>query len=428
MQSILLYPLITYHLASPSLHIPSHTLILLSLTLVLWSTHLINIQEYSIDHLHPITFVGGVKSNTPSIILSDISHHHSALPILLLTYLSVSSLTPYVSILTFFYHHHPYSSIALSPSLFTYSTTPNITSQHLHSLPSLCVLSYDLIASSSTYLHHSWIASITTLASSLHLSIYLTRDYTQYLVSPTLISILLTDKSSVLSSITYTSIYLGCHTLSIYTHNDTCISLSYLTHSLSLDPTLSQLIQESLGKHLCNTSLTSSHLPSFNKSLSSSIFTIKPGDLYTHHSIAVGLHITTPILLKGCLDSKLTHHHPDKTQQHYAFSCDGPSRGGTCDVSSWDSFYLSSFWVLNTLAWTTFYFHWKHLTLYGSSPSLFDSSSTYLNGWFRDYLWSNSSPLIQGYNTHGANDLSIWSWIFLGAHLLFATSFMVLIS
>lgn len=371
---------------------------------------------------HHLTFVGGLKSNTPSITLSDISHHHSSLPILSPTYTLV--LTPS-------HHHHPHSSIALSPSPLTHNTTPNITSQHPHSLPSPSTPSHDPTTSSTTYLHHSWIASITTLASSLHLTIYLTRDYTHLYTPPTpslALTIILTDKSSVLSSITYTLTYLGCHTLSIYTHNDTCISPPHHYITIHLDPILSQLIQESLGKHLSNTSNTPLHLSSSNKSLSSLISTINPGDLYTHHSIAVGLHITTPILLKGCLDPKLTYHHPDKTQQHYAFSCDGPSRGGTCDVSSWDSFYLPSFWILNTLAWTTFYFHWKHLTLLTSSASLFDSSSTYLNGWFRDYLWSNSSPLIQGYNTHGANDLSTWSWIFLGAHLSFATSFMFLIS
>ena len=427
-QSTLYQEMITYHIASPSLHISSHTIILLSLTLGLWSTHLINIQCVAPGHSYPLSFAGGVKSNTASLILSDISHHHSSLPIHLPTWSSIALSIPTILTLIPFYHHHPHSSIALSPSLFTYSITPSTTSQHLHSLSSFSGLSYDLITSSTTYIHHSWIASITILASSSHLSIYLTRDYTYHLDSSTPISILLADKSSVLSSITYISIYLGCHTLGIYIHNDTCISLSHLTPSLSLDPILSQLIQELLGKHLSNTSSTPSHLPSFNKSLLSLIFTINPGDLYTHHSIALGLHITTLVLLKGCLDSRFTYHHPDKTHQHYAFSCDGPSRGGTCDTSSWDSFYLSSFWILNTLAWITFYFHWKHLTLYGSSPSLFDSSSTYLNGWFRDYLWFNSSSLIQGYNTHGANDLSTWSWIFLGAHLVFATGFMFLIS
>ena len=40
----------------------------------------------------------------------------------------------------------------------------------------------------------------------------------------------------------------------------------------------------------------------------------------------------------------------------------------------------------------------------------------------------NSTPLINGYNTFGANDLSILAWAFLGAHLCWATGFMFLIS
>ena len=79
--------------------------------------------------------------------------------------------------------------------------------------------------------------------------------------------------------------------------------------------------------------------------------------------------------------------------------------------------------MVNTNAWITFYFHWK---LIGSNS--FDESSTYLNGWFRDYLWFNSTSLIHGYNTFGANDLSPQAWVFLGAHLCWATGFMFLIS
>ena len=162
--------MITYHIASPSLHISSHTIILLSLTPGLWSTHLINIQCVAPGHSYPLSFAGGVKSNTASLILSDISHHHSSLPILLPTESSIALSRPTILTLIPFYHHHPHSSIALSPSLFTYSITPSTTSQHLHSLSSFSGLSYDLITSSTTYIHHSWIASITILASSSHLS------------------------------------------------------------------------------------------------------------------------------------------------------------------------------------------------------------------------------------------------------------------
>jgi photosystem I P700 chlorophyll a apoprotein A2 len=60
--------------------------------------------------------------------------------------------------------------------------------------------------------------------------------------------------------------------------------------------------------------------------------------------------------------------------------------------------------------------------------SQFDESSTYLMGWLRDYLWLNSSQLINGYNPFGMNSLSVWAWVFLFGHLIYATGFMFLIS
>ena len=58
----------------------------------------------------------------------------------------------------------------------------------------------------------------------------------------------------------------------------------------------------------------------------------------------------------------------------------------------------------------------------------FNESGTYLMGWFRDYLWLNSSQLINGYNPFGVNALSPWAWMFLFGHLIWATGFMFLIS
>ncbi|KAL5644910.1 hypothetical protein ACJX0J_001854 [Zea mays] len=49
-------------------------------------------------------------------------------------------------------------------------------------------------------------------------------------------------------------------------------------------------------------------------------------------------------------------------------------------------------------------------------------------GWLRDYLWLNSSQLINGYNPFGMNSLSVWAWMFLFGHLVWATGFMFLIS
>jgi photosystem I P700 chlorophyll a apoprotein A1 len=46
----------------------------------------------------------------------------------------------------------------------------------------------------------------------------------------------------------------------------------------------------------------------------------------------------------------------DKSKSGFIFPCDGPGRGGTCQVSAWDHIFLASFWVYNTLAIVIFYY------------------------------------------------------------------------
>ena len=165
-----------------------------------------------------------------------------------------------------------------------------------------------------------------------------------------------------------------------------------------------------------------------NSGTNSLFLTIGPGDFLVHHAIALGLHTTTLILVKGALDARGSKLMPDKKDFGYSFPCDGPGRGGTCDISAWDAFYLAMFWMLNTIGWVTFYWHWKHLSIWGGNVAQFNESSTYLMGWLRDYLWLNSSQLINGYNPYGMNNLAVWAWMFLFGHLIWATGFMVLIS
>ena len=98
------------------------------------------------------------------------------------------------------------------------------------------------------------------------------------------------------------------------------------------------------------------------------------------------------------------------------------------DISAWDAFYLAVFWMLNTIGWVTFYWHWKYLTCWDRQTLSFDESSTYRMGWLRDYLWVYSTPIINGYNIFGTSALAVWEWMFLFAHLVWATGFMFLIS
>ena len=162
--------------------------------------------------------------------------------------------------------------------------------------------------------------------------------------------------------------------------------------------------------------------------LESALFYWCPGDFFAVHSVSLGLHVTILILAKGGLDSRGTSLMFDKIMYRYAFSCDGPGRGGTCDISVWDAFYLASFWVLNTVAWLTFYFYWKSLGTWDNNLSQSFENSSHLNAWLCDYLWYNSATLINGYSSFGVNDVSVWSLMFSAAHLVWATGFMFLIS
>jgi photosystem I P700 chlorophyll a apoprotein A2 len=255
----------------------------------------------------------------------------------------------------------------------------------------------------------------------------------------------LAHKEVLISHLSWVSLFLGFHTLGLYVHNDVIQAFGTPERQILIEPVFAQWIQSAQGKALYEFDLLLSSpvnpasiyrknvwlpywLIAINDSSYSVFLPIGPGDFLVHHAIALGLHVTTLILVKGALDARGSKLMPDKKDFGYSFPCDGPGRGGTCDISSWDAFYLAVFWMLNTIGWVTFYWHWKHLSLWQTNMSQFNESSTYLIGWLRDYLWLNSSQLINGYNPFGINSLSVWAWIFLFGHLVYATGFMFLIS
>lgn len=415
-----------------------------------------------------LTFLGGLKSNTISLYLTDIAHHHLGVGILFVwashVYLSLYKGFGHRIRDVFFVNGNSGPMIPplgksvdlqLSLALGGSCVITSVVAQDIYSLTPYLYLSYDYIILVALYVHHSWIASFLMMGSFAHAGIFLIRDYT---INPAdcwlplprqdVIFRILAHKGAIISHLSWICLWLGFHTLGLYIHNDTIVAFGEQEKQILIEPVFGQIIQESSGKALYTTSYLDAIInQSVNrlhregcqggcfqkgccacagKSFDSFIMPLGPGDLLAHHAIALGLHVTILILLKGSLDGCGSKLMPDKIHFGYGFACDGPGRGGTCDISAWDSFYLATFWMLNTGAWITFYFHWKHLTL--NTVFQFDESSTYLNGWFRDYLWFNSTPLIHGYNTFGANDLSIWAWAFLGAHLCWATGFMFLIS
>jgi photosystem I P700 chlorophyll a apoprotein A2 len=178
--------------------------------------------------------------------------------------------------------------------------------------------------------------------------------YTQaYAMPENGIGRILKMKGQFISHLSWICLYLGFHTLGSYIHNDTIVAFGEQGLQIASIPVFASIIQES----------------------SSNIMPLGSGDLLAHHAIALGLHVTILILLKGSSDARGSKLMPDKIHFAVSFACDGPIRGGTCDISAWDSNYLALFWMLNTGAWITLYFHWKQECVQNGPPA----GSTYFH-------------------------------------------------
>jgi photosystem I P700 chlorophyll a apoprotein A2 len=420
-----------------------------------------------------LTFLGGFHPQTESLWLTDMAHHHLAIAVIFIVaghmYRTnfgighnikemLDSKKGLLSAKSEGQFNLPHQGLydtlnnslhfQLALALASLGVVTSLVAQHMYSLPPYAFIAQDHTTMAALYTHHQYIAGFLMVGAFAHGAIFLVRDYDPAQNKGNVLDRMLQHKEAIISHLSWVSLFLGFHTLGLYVHNDVVVAFGTPEKQILIEPVFAQFIQAAQGKLLYGfdtllsnpDSLASTAWPNhgnvwlpnwmdaINSNSNSLFLTIGPGDFLVHHAIALGLHTTTLILVKGALDARGSKLMPDKKDFGYAFPCDGPGRGGTCDISAWDSFYLSMFWMLNTIGWVTFYWHWKHLGVWEGNVAQFNESSTYLMGWFRDYLWLNSSQLINGYNPFGMNNLAVWAWMFLFGHLVWATGFMFLIS
>jgi len=415
-----------------------------------------------------LTFLGGFHPQTESLWLTDMAHHHLAIAVIFIiaghmyrTNFGIGhSIKEMLNAKTFFGrnvqgqfnlpHQGLYDTInnslhfQLALALAAVGTAASLVAQHMYSLPPYAFLARDYTTQAALYTHHQYIAGFLMVGAFAHGAIFMVRDYDPEQNKGNVLDRVLQHKEAIISHLSWVSLFLGFHTLGLYVHNDVVVAFGTPEKQILIEPVFAQFIQSAHGKALYGMETLLSNpdsiaanaggawlpgwLEAINSGNNSLFLNIGPGDFLVHHAIALGLHTTTLILVKGALDARGSKLMPDKKDFGYSFPCDGPGRGGTCDISAWDAFYLAMFWMLNTIAWVTFYWHWKHLGVWQGNVAQFNESSTYLMGWLRDYLWLNSAQLINGYNAFGMNNLSVWAWMFLLGHLIWATGFMFLIS
>ena len=412
-----------------------------------------------------LTFLGGFHPQTQSLWLTDMAHHHLAIGIIFILagHMYRTNFGIGHSMKEILDAHRPpggrlgaghvglFETITnslhmqLGLALACLGVTTSLVAQHTYALSPHAFLTKSFTTEAALFTHHEYIAGFLMVGAFAHGAIFFVRDYDPELNKNNVLGRMLEHKEAIISHLSWACLFLGFHTLGLYVHNDTVVAFGQPEKQILFEPVFAQFIQAASGKayYQFNVLLSNPDSPatmnssqlwlpgwlnSLNDNKNDLFLLIGPGDFLVHHAIALGLHVTTLILVKGALDARGSKLMPDKKDFGYSFPCDGPGRGGTCDISAWDAFYLATFWMLNTIGWTTFYWHWKHMTIWGGNPAQFNESSNYIMGWLRDYLWLNSSPLINGYNPFGMNNLSVWAWMFLFAHLVWAIGFMFLIS
>jgi photosystem I P700 chlorophyll a apoprotein A1 len=324
-----------------------------------------------------------------------------------------------------------------------------IVAHHMYAMPPYPYIGIDYATQLSLFTHHMWIGGFCVVGAGAHASIFMVRDYSPVQSYNNLLDRVLRHRDAIISHLNWVYIFLGCHSFGLYIHNDTMRALgrpqdAFSDKAIQLQPIFAKWVQSlhtlAPGSTAPNALATSSYafggdVVAVNGKIAMMPIQLGTADFMVHHIHAFTIHVTVLILLKGTLFARSSRLIPDKANLGFRFPCDGPGRGGTCQVSAWDHVFLGLFWMYNCISVVIFHFSWKMQSdVWGTINSAgkithitggnFANSAIDINGWLRDFLWSQASQVIQSYGSA----TSAYGLIFLGAHFIWAFSLMFLFS
>ena len=423
----------------------------------------LNWNEYS-DFL---TFKGGLNPLTGGLWLSDTAHHHLAIAVIFIIAghmyrtnwgighsmkeILEAHKGPFTGqghkglyeILTSSWHAQLAINLAMMGSLSI------IVAHHMYAMPPYPYIATDYPTQLSLFTHHVWIGGFCIVGAGAHAAIFMVRDYNPAQNYNNVLDRIIRHRDAIISHLNWVCIFLGFHSFGLYIHNDTMRALGrsqdmFSDTAIQLQPIFAQWVQNIHALAAGNTSpnaLTSASyafggdVVAVSNKVAMMPISLGTADFMVHHIHAFTIHVTVLILAKGFLFARNSRLIPDKSNLGFRFPCDGPGRGGTCQVSGWDHVFLGLFWMYNSLSIVLFHFSWKMQSdVWGSVSTKgtishitggnFAQSAITINGWLRDFLWAQASQVIQSYGSA----LSAYGLVFLGAHFVWAFSLMFLFS
>ena len=282
------------------------------------------------------------------------------------------------------------------------------------------VLLFDESTLIALCVHHQWIGGLFLVGAFTHFAIAVVRIDWHTLVLD-IFNVLSMNSDIILGHLSWVVTFLGINAFGLYVHNDTLLALNRIPDTFSDAAIASTPLLSALSLST-KAIVSSAGLLVYNIKLSTSDF------LVTHiHSFTI--HTTVLILLKGALVSRSSRLVPDKATLGFRYPCDGPGRGGTCQISAWDHTFLGLFWMYNSISIVVFHLFWEIKSSLASNVqntgyvSDFFTNGTCVNGWL-GLLWSGSSKLMQAYGS----SYSVYTIFFLLSHFIWALSLMFLFS
>jgi photosystem I P700 chlorophyll a apoprotein A1 len=414
-----------------------------------------------------LTFKGGLNPQTGSLWLTDTAHHHLAIAVLFLiaghqyrTNWGIGHsireiLENHKGPFTGDGHKGLYENLTtswhaqLAVNLAMLGSLSIIVAHHMYAMPPYPYIGVDYATSLSMFTHHMWIGGIFIVGGAAHGAIFMVRDYDPVVNQNNLIDRVLRHRDAIISHLNWLCMFLGFHSFGLYVHNDTMQALGrpqdmFSDTAIQLQPVFAQFVQNIQTMAPGTTAPNQLEPVSYvwgggvvavGGKIAMMPMALGTADFMIHHIHAFQIHVTVLILLKGFLFARGSRLVPDKANLGFRFPCDGPGRGGTCQVSGWDHVFLGLFWMFNTIAIAVYHFSWKMQSdVWGTidpdgniahiTGGNFAQSANTINGWLRDFQWAQSVQVIQSYGT----PLAAYGLIFLGAHFVWAFSLMFLFS
>ena len=414
-----------------------------------------------------LTFKGGLNPVTGGLWLTDTVHHHLALAVLFIVaghqyrtnwgigHSIKEILENHKGPFTGEGHKGLYENLTtswhaqLAVNLAMVGSLSILVAHHMYAMPPYPYLGTDYATALSIFTHHMWVGGFFILGAGAHASIFLVRDYDPVVNQNNLLDRVLRHRDAIISHLNWVCMFLGFHSFGLYIHNDTMQALGrpqdmFSDTAIQLQPVFAQFVQNiqtlAPGTTAPNQLEPVSYVwgggvVAVGGKIAMMPMALGTADFMIHHIHAFQIHVTALILLKGFLFARGSRLVPDKANLGFRFPCDGPGRGGTCQVSGWDHVFLASFWVFNTISIAVYHFSWKMQsdvwgtvdadgTINHITAGNWALSSNTINGWLRDFQWAQAVQVIQSYGT----SLSAYGLIFLGAHFVWAFSLMFLFS